>query len=192
LFFWKEGPVSGWLYLTLGFAVFFVLFRKEGPAREKEIWVFSLRLLVALAGLVTLTGFLRILLWIPSGRRDFELLSLFFWAFLVDRIMNRARNRRQEKGTVRIALSRFSLALFGFSFWTLEGAATGGLPVFLQGISLPLATGFFEWLLEGLRARLRLSNVPSALEGAPIFFLLTGLLALALHGFEGIGKFLVN
>jgi len=41
-------------------------------------------------------------------------------------------------------------------------------------------------LFAGLRERLALANVPQAFTGAPIGFIVAGLLALAFMGFTGL------
>ena len=80
-----------------------------------------------------------------------------------------------------LVLSRFSLALFAFSYWMLgsEGVSASSAR-FLAGLALPLATGFLEWILAGLRERVRLSEVPARLQGAPILFWLAMILALGI------------
>ena len=82
---------------------------------------------------------------------------------------------------MRLVVSRFSLALFAFSYWTLgsEGVSTSNAR-FLAGLALPLITGFLEWVLGGLWDRLRLSEVPPRIQGAPILLWLAMLLALTI------------
>jgi electron transport complex protein RnfA len=41
-------------------------------------------------------------------------------------------------------------------------------------------------LMAGIRERVAVSNVPKSLQGAPIAFILTGLMALAFLGFSGM------
>jgi Na+-translocating ferredoxin:NAD+ oxidoreductase RnfA subunit len=82
-------------------------------------------------------------------------------------------------------MSPFFLALFTFALWTVAGAEDPlSRERFFWGLALPMASGLFEWLLEGLRERLRLLRLPVAVEGAPILFWLAMLLALSFSAFR--------
>lgn len=189
--------MSSWPYLTFGFALLFTLLRPNGGAKEKrrrstEIGISFLKLSAALVILLSIDHLLRLYLWIPSGRRDLAPISIFLLALLLDWVMNRSRKRRGERGPVRIPVSRFTLALFGFALWTIEqvGLSAGGRA--LVGISLSFGTALFEWLLEGLRSRMQLTQTPRILEGLPALFWLAMLLCLSFHGVGGLIAPFVN
>lgn len=180
--------MSEWYSLAFGFALFFILERRAGEEKGGSIWWFSLRLSLAillLVGVDTLFGFF---LWRPSGRRDLGLFSLSLWALLVGEGINRIWKREGEGERRQMGLSRFYLALVSFSLWTIGG---GEKRLFL-GLALPLATALLEWLLAGLRDRVRLAQIPKALEGPPLFFWLAMLLSLAFQGFVERGGGFVN
>lgn len=159
------------IYLSFGFALFFILLRgEEGEVTPRDLVIRSLRLTAGVGILVLVDSQFSRSLWEPLGRSDLRFLSLLFWALVIDEALNRIRGRR-EKRTVRLLVPPTSLALFGFAL-----AAIGKTKLTL---ALPLASGLVEWLLLGLKERIRLSNLPRALEGTPILFWLAALLALS-------------
>ena len=183
--------MNRWLYLSLGFGLLFTWLRK-GNSQEfslqaiREIWLEAFGLALAVGILVLVTSLLNFLLWRPSGRDDLGLISLFFWALLIDEGIGRLTGRGEGKEKIRIVAHRSFLALVGFSLWVVEGKEGFLSPTrFLWGLGLPLGMGVFQWLLVGLRERVKLSNLPSVLEGAPILFWLAMLLSLAFGGLAG-------
>lgn len=169
--------MSEWFYLSLGFALLFFLQRGKRQKRPRQIWKFSLELSGVLILLLTVDTLFSRFLWSPLGRGDLRLLSLFLWALLIDR----------GRG------GPFFWALLAFSLWTL--GEEGILPLrerFVGGLGLVWGAKIFETLLEGLRERLKLSNLPPALEGTPILFWLAGILSLAFWGFHGLAGVFVN
>ena len=174
-------------YLVFGFALFFVLLRKEGPRRLHASvrtlgWNF-LFVALALGLLLLLHGLLQRFLWIPSGRVDLGLVSLFFWALLLDRGGERFLRREEKEEKIPLVVSPFFLILLSLG---LSAAEKGDILLFpnqfLWVLALPLGAGMVEWLLEGLRGRLRLAHPPSLLEGAPLLFWMAMLLFLSLAG----------
>lgn len=182
--------MTQWFYLAFAFALLSTL--QRGQARSegavRAIWIFSFRLTAAVGVVGVIQNICNVFAWGPSGRNDLGRTSLFLWAILLDGCLNGFRKKDRDRGEPRLVVSRFSLALFAFSFWTIGGdwGTVPELPLqpllqrFLWGLSLPLATGFFEWLLGGLWNRLRLSAVPAGLTGPPIIFWLAMLLALGI------------
>ena len=170
-------------YLVLAFACLFVL---QGRAGRNE-WnrrtdsAFHLRLSAAVGILAVIQNICHLFVWGPSARYEFASASLFLWAILLDWAINGFRRKERGRGEMRLVVSRFSLALFAFSYWTLgsEGVSASSTR-FLAGLSLPLATGFLEWILRGLWDRLRLSDVPARIQGAPVLLWLAMILALAI------------
>ena len=169
--------------LVFAFACLFVLQkgqkRKEGNTRADA--AFYLRLSAAVGILTVIQNICHLFVWGPSGRDELASASLFLWAVLLDWAINGFRRKERGTGEMRLVVSRFSLALFAFSYWTLgsEGVSTSNAR-FLAGLALPLATGFLEWVLGGLWDRLRLSEVPPRIQGAPILLWLAMLLALTI------------
>ena len=178
--------MSQWFYLSFGFGFLFTCLRKEdlggfGSQGIREIWPEAFRLALAVGILVLLHSLLTFLIWAPSGRNDLGRVSLFLWALLIDEGISRLRREGARTLKIRIGVSRFYLALVAFSLWIVEKEPMSPpIPRLLWGLGLPLGMGLFEWLLAGLRERVKLSNIPSALEGTPILFWLAMLLSLAL------------
>jgi electron transport complex protein RnfA len=56
----------------------------------------------------------------------------------------------------------------------------------LYGIGSALGFTLVMVLFAGLRERLALANVPAVFAGAPIAFIVAGLLAMAFMGFAGL------
>ena len=176
--------------LIVAFACFFVLQRGQGQKERKRkgTAAFYLRLSAAVGVVAVIQNICHLFVWGPSGRHELAAASLFLWAILVDWAVNGFKRKERGSGDMRLPVSRFSLALFAFSSWTLgsEGVSASNLK-FLAGLFLPLATGFLEWVLGGLWDRLRLSEVPPRIQGAPILFWLAMILALAICKLGGIG-----
>ena len=183
--------MNAWFYLSFGFGFLFSWLRKENPrglgSQEiREIWLETFCLTAAVGTLVLLHGLLTFLIWGPSGRSDLGMVSLFLGAFLIDEGMGRLARRGRGKERIRIVASRSFLDLVGFSLWMVdEGGGSSPPERFLWGLGLPLGMGLFEWLLAGLRERVKLSHLPPVLEGTPILFWLAMLLSLALGGLAG-------
>ena len=176
--------MTDWFCLVFGFALFFVLLREESSEDSRKIWLFSIDLALAFFLLLALDFIFYHWLWSPAGRGDLRFPSLFLWGLLIQ--AGRARFRKGEKaGRKREPLaSRFFLALMAFSFWTID--KEGILPEkarLFWGIGLPLGAGFLEWLMEGLKQRLQLANLPASVAGRPILFWIAALLSLTFWGF---------
>lgn len=62
----------------------------------------------------------------------------------------------------------------------------GFIESLLYGIGSALGFTLVMVMFAGLRERLALANVPAAFEGAPIGFIVAGLLSLAFMGFAGL------
>lgn len=179
-----------WFYLSFGFALLHLFQKGERQPKGKSILILSLELSLAVTLLATLDSLSNHFLWKPVGRGDLRLISLFLGAFLVDQMMNRSFKREPEKGVIPLAISESFLALFSFAFWMVGNEhALSFKERFLGACGLPLGMGGFRWLLVGLKEKLRLSDVPKGLEGAPILFWLAMLLFLA---FWGLGNAFVN
>jgi hypothetical protein len=178
--------VTSWLYLALGFALFFLLLRGKRRESPTALWAFYLALGIALTLLLAIDTFANVSLWLPTGRSDLRLVSIFLWALVIEGAAQRIQATRRPKGEIQLIMSPFFLTLFAFALWTVTGVE--GLLArerFFWGLALPVGTAFFEWLLEGLRERLRLLRLPPGLEGAggaPIIFWLAMLLALSFAG----------
>ena len=168
--------MTSWLYLALGFALFFLLLRGKRRESPTALWAFYLALGIALTLLLAIDTFANASLWLPTGRKDLRLVSIFLWALVIEGAVERIPVTRRPKGEIQLIMSPFFLTLFAFALWTQER--------FFWGLALPVGTAFFEWLLEGLRERLRLLRLPPGLEGAPIIFWLAMLLALSFTGFR--------
>lgn len=188
--------MSQWFYLSFGFALLFTFLGKEdagglGSREVREIWLNAFRLVVGVGLLTALNSLFTFFVWGPASRNDLGRVSLFLWAFLIDEAMGRLRKEGKGKEKIRIVVSRSFLALVAFSLWMVEKQSL--LPPvgrFLWGLGLPLGAGVFEWLLGGLRERVKLSHLPPPLEGAPILFWLAMLLSLALGGFREMAQHL--
>lgn len=174
--------MSQWFYLSLSFALFFTFFREEKRSSLdfgflRELALDSFYLTGAVASLFLLHSLFTFFLWAPAARKDLGLLSLFLLARLLDEGIGRLGRGRKKSKKTALGVSPSYLALAGFSLWILETGGGGGR--FLWGLALPWAAALFQALLGGLRERVRLSNLPPPLEGAPILFWLAMLLALA-------------
>lgn len=184
--------MNPWFYLSLSFGFLFAFLPKEEPRRVgsrgiQEIGSRLFYLTLALGILVALHSLCAFLIWGPTGREDLATVSLFLWALLIDQGMSRLRKEGKRTLSIPLVKSPSFLALVAFSLWIVENPSTPpSVGRFLGGLGLPLGTGFIEGLLTGLRERVRLSNLPSALEGTPIFFWLAMLLSLAFGGFREI------
>lgn len=173
----------GFFYLAFGFALLALLQRGERRRPAREIFEFSLALSLAFALLLAFDFLFTTYLWGPTGLGDLRLPSLFLWAFLVDQARERWIRKTKEKGEARLFLSRFFLTSSGFTLWVLEAQKTHpAAGVYLWGWALIPAAALVEWLLDGLRERLRLSWVPRPFEGIPILLILAAILFLALWG----------
>ena len=173
-----------WFYLTFGFALFFILLRGEQREDLKTRVKFSFLLFLALSVLAVIDQLGNLYLWRPLGRQDFRLGTLFLWAILVDQgIIHRLGQRRDKKRRAQkeipLAVNPTLVALLAFSLWMMKGGSR-----LMLGLTLPLGTALFEWLLEGLRDRLRLANLPRAFEEKPILFWLAMLLVVAFSWLE--------
>ena len=187
--------MSEGFYITLGFALIFISAREEHEGNIRESWIFSFKLSLALAILMAIDALSYFFLWNPMGRSDFRIVSLFLWTLLIDEGIRRIGMKKGEETPSRLFISRSFLALLGFSLWMIaekENSPIASWKRIGRGLGLPLGTGFFEWLLEGLRRRLRLASVPRVLEGAPILFWLAMLLFLAFWGFQEAWSASVN
>ncbi len=175
--------MTGWLYLAFGYALFLILERGGRPESSSAIWIFVLKLSLGLILLLAIDTFMTVSVWTPSGRSDLRLLSIFLWCLVIEGGIRRLGKDSKTKGELQMIVSPFFLTLLAFSLWTMTGEGT--LPWrerFLWGLGLPVATGFFQWLVEGLRGRLRLAPVPEKVNGAPLLFWLAMLLGLAFGG----------
>lgn len=165
------------LYLLFGFALFFILNqRKQRGRKKKSGGKFYPRLLISLVILAAIDSLLNAFLWGPVGRGDLRLASLFFWALAIDR-----------------ARGEFFPALVGFSLWII--GEEGTLPPekrWVLILALPLGVGVVEWLLEGLRDRLRIADVPRKIKGLPLLFWLASILALLFQGIWSAARPFVN
>lgn len=181
--------MTAWFYGSFGFALLSILQHRERARGSRAIWIFSLKLSWALTLLAAVDFLFNAFFWEPSGRNDLRIISLFLWGLLVDEAMGQGReNRKVETGTTFL-VSSFYLALMGFSFWMIEREKM--LPLaerLLWGLGLPLMSGLFEWLLQGLRQRLRLAQIPGNLEGTALVFWVAVILSLAFLGFENWGR----
>ena len=165
-----------WFYLAFSFAVLFTLQEGQVKPNAGKIGVFSFRLMGALAVLIVIQNLCSVWVWVPSGRENLGKATLLLWAILLDWSINGFRKKDRARQETAFVLSRFSLALFAFSCWTFGQAAGPG--IFFRGLCLPPAAALVQWILSGLWERLRLSEVPSKLRGAPILFWTATLLAL--------------
>lgn len=167
-------------YLAFGFALITVLSREGTQKWAAQAAFFSgLKLTFSLTALTGLHMLSLRYLWGPAGRVDFSIASFLLLAFLIDEGMERVSKGPADRPKIRFFVRQSLLALIAFSIW-IQGP--GGAIGFL-GFALPLASSFVEWLLEGFRARLRLSFVPRVLEGEPILLVLAALLFLAFGWF---------
>jgi Na+-translocating ferredoxin:NAD+ oxidoreductase subunit A len=76
-------------------------------------------------------------------------------------------------------------AVFGIALLNVQ-QQYGFIDSLLYGIGSALGFTLVMVLFAGLRERLALANVPAAFAGAPIAFIVAGLLALAFMGFAGL------
>ena len=166
-----------WFYLAFSFAILFTLQEGQVKGDAAKIGAFSLRLMGALAVLIVIQNLCNVLVWFPSGRTELGKATLFLWAILLDGSINGFRKKDRGRQETALIISRFSLALFAFSYW-IFGETTAGPGRFFRGLWLPPAAGLIQWILGGIWERLRLSEVPSKLRGAPILVWTAMLLAL--------------
>lgn len=174
-----------WLYLVLGFSSLFALQKGQTrTAKTGRLAKFYLRLFGAVVVLVVIQNICNIFAWSTSGYQELGTASIFLWAILLDWAVNGIKKKEKGRGEAALAISRFALALFAFSAWTLEdGAIPASTMRFFLGLSLPLVTGFLEWVLIGLWNRLRLSDVPERVQGNPALFWIAMILALGICKF---------
>lgn len=179
--------MNEWFYLAFGFALLSTLHGGERRKRPGEIFDFSLELSLAFTLLIALDLIGSSLVWFPLGRSDLRWATLVLWALILDAVRNR-RTKKREPGGLPLFVSRFFLVSLGSSLWAISKEAA--LPLrncLVGGLALVFVTGVLEWLLEGLRERLKLSQIPEALEGPPILIWLTALLSLVFWGFRALG-----
>lgn len=174
-----------WYYTAFGFALISILLRGERRKREEYGFrKFYLDLCLTFSILFTIDLLLSTFLWNPFGRNDLRFVSLFLWAAVLDQGMSwfREKTRRSPRTQLILPLlvSPSLIVLFGLSVWAIESDN------FFAGLGLVIATGVVEWLLEGLRMRLRLSDVPEVLGGATIIFWLAAILFLGAWGLGSI------
>jgi hypothetical protein len=177
--------MTSWLYLALGFALFFLLERGERRQGGGGVWVFTGKLTVGLILLLAADTFLNALIWQPAGRNDFRFLSLFLWGLVIEAGIRRVTRETPARGELPLIVSPFFLAVLLFALWTIE--SEGRLPWeqrFLWGLGLPPACGLFQWLLEGLQERLRLAELSPRVTGPRLLFWLAMLLGLAFGGLQ--------
>ena len=165
-----------WFYLAFSFAILFTLQEGQVKGNAAKIGTFSFRLMAALAILIVIQNLCNVLVWFPGGRTELGKAALFLWAILLDGSINGFRKKDRGRQETALILSRFSLALFAFSYWIFDESA--GPARFLRGLWLPPAAGLIQWILGGIWERLRLSEIPSKLRGAPILVWTAMLLAL--------------
>ncbi len=169
--------MSEWFYLSLGFAILFVLQRGERPKKPGQIWKFSIGLSGAFILLIALDAVFSRFFWTLLARPDLRLISFLLFAFLIDR----------GKG------GPFFWVLMAFALWTIGKEGSFSVTKsFLAGLGLIGGAGLFEMLLEGLRERLKLSNLPPALEGPTLIFWLASLIFLSFWGFHSLPLPFVN
>lgn len=77
------------------------------------------------------------------------------------------------------------LNIDGFSAIGLEGKLTFVQSV-VQGFSAGVGFLLMLILMSGIREKLELESIPEALKGAPIAFIMAGLMAIAFMGFSGL------
>ena len=171
--------MNEWFCLAFGFALLSILTREESRVSTRVIAASTVKLLAALALLVVIDTASRSFLWNPIRREGLASVTFFLWALLIDEGMSRIGRNKGEKVKIRFFVRRPLVALLGFSSWVLSHRDAS----LLWGLGLPLASGLAEWLLEGLRDRLRLASVPRVLEGGPILLWLSMLLWMAFGGF---------
>ncbi|MBN2417435.1 electron transport complex subunit RsxA [bacterium] len=80
--------------------------------------------------------------------------------------------------TTNCAVLGVSLLNIDSSYSFIESLVNG----FMSGVGFTLALV----LMAGLREKLELANVPKAMKGAPIAFIMAGLMSLAFFGFAGL------
>ncbi len=182
--------MTAWLYLAFGFSLLSIFLdgEKKGDAghRLNEIGRNSLLLTLILGIVFLLDYFLTRTLWPSAGRNDLRWISVAASALVVEGGVRKLARPGTfvpawpagRLGTVSVFPLSF-LAAVTISLWTLS---TGS---YLLGLTLPLGIGLSEGLLLGLWERLRLSNPPALLDGAPLLFWLTMLLALAVPVLTG-------
>ncbi len=71
--------------------------------------------------------------------------------------------------------------------WAEMSVATGLVAASWQGICSGIGFSMAMLLMSGIRERLSRVNVPESLQGVPIAFVCTGLMAMAFLGFTGMG-----
>lgn len=80
--------------------------------------------------------------------------------------------------TTNCAVLGVSLLNIDSSYSFIESLVNG----FMSGVGFTLALV----LMAGLREKIELANVPAAMKGAPIAFIMAGLMSLAFFGFAGL------
>jgi Na+-translocating ferredoxin:NAD+ oxidoreductase subunit A len=91
---------------------------------------------------------------------------------------------------IYLALITTNCAVLGVALLNTTDAPMdiGLLGAVLQGFFAGLGFTLVMLLMAGIRERLQYLNVPRALQGAPLAFLCTGLMALAFLGFAGMAS----
>ncbi|RKY39582.1 MAG: electron transport complex subunit RsxA [Candidatus Omnitrophota bacterium] len=81
-----------------------------------------------------------------------------------------------------------AVAVLNINSFFLKGEAVryGLLLSFVQGVSAGIGFTLAIFLLATIRERLRLSEIPCSLKGAPITFIVASLLSLTFLGFTGM------
>jgi electron transport complex protein RnfA len=86
---------------------------------------------------------------------------------------------------IYLPLITTNCAVLGVALLNVQ-AQNGFLESLLYGLGSALGFTLVMVMFAGLRERLALANVPAAFQGAPIGFIVAGLLSLAFLGFAGL------
>ena len=158
-----------WVYLLFGLPLFALLVEEKKRAPLPARLRFRVDLSLALALLLTLDLAFSVALWDRIEWEGFRKMNFLLWAFLFGRVREKVRKPGDE----------FLLIFLAISLWVSEQSSLSFWAAFSGGLALVWGGALIEGLLRALRDKVRLAQVPPALEGAPLLLWLAALLCLA-------------
>ena len=170
-----------WIYLVAGLAMLLIYASPENPivskwgSRRKMQGIFEEAVELFIHAAILLILYLFVLEVGMPRQETKEFLPLVFMAtaYLLAQI------REKE--------DPFFLVVFAVAFFVLEQESVYSFQGRAFGlIKLVLGVALFRIMMEGLRLRLLLSQVPKPIKGLPLVFLAASLVAFALAGFQGV------
>jgi len=132
--------------------------------------------------------------WLGEGFADVDLSFLTFMVFiaviaaivqLVEMVVEKFSPALYNSLGIFLPLIAVNCAILGAALFMVERRYTFG-ESFVYGTGAGLGWALAITCMAGIRERMKYSNVPPALRGLGIAFMLTGLMALGFMSFSGI------